>query len=261
MKGRYAIYFTPDPRGALWRAGSSWLGRDAVTGAAVEPNLPPALGRPQWRELTEAPRRSGFHATLKPPFRLAHGFEPVDLVSACEDFARSRAAFFAPPLRVADVDGFIALTLHEPSAAIDALARDCVSVFDRFRAPPSAAETTRRQAATLTRRQGALLLRWGYPYVMEEFRFHLTLTERMNQPGRAALLNSLAATFDRLTRAPVRVDGIALFFQPSARAPFAALRRFPFGSHDDRAKRRSERRVVSVLSQFDKKDLAKLSSR
>ena len=36
--------------------------------------------------------------------------------------------------------------------------------------------TTQHGKSGLTDRQEALLTQWGYPYVMEEFRFHITLT-------------------------------------------------------------------------------------
>src|SRR6266436_2078374 len=70
---RYAIYFVPAPDTALYRFGAGALGYDCFTGAdmATLDTLPVDAGA--WRELTREPRRYGFHATLKAPFRLAEG--------------------------------------------------------------------------------------------------------------------------------------------------------------------------------------------
>ena len=66
---RYAIYYLP-PAGALADFGARWLGWDVRRGAAAV-----QLDLPGLRDATEAPRKYGFHGTLKPPFRLAEGQE------------------------------------------------------------------------------------------------------------------------------------------------------------------------------------------
>ena len=52
-----------------------------------------------------------------------------------------------------------------------------------FARPPGAAELERRRKAGLSAAQEKMLLRWGYPYVLDEFRFHLTLTGRLQPEG------------------------------------------------------------------------------
>ena len=75
---RQAIYFAPPAGSPLARFGAAWLGWDPEAGAEVE-GLPVA-GLPLPREaLVAAPRRYGFHATLKPPFRLAAGRDAAGL--------------------------------------------------------------------------------------------------------------------------------------------------------------------------------------
>jgi hypothetical protein len=101
----------------------------------------------------------------------------------------ARAPVTIPSLEVRRLGGFIAVVPTEPSAALADLAAATVAALDPFRAPPSEAELARRRKARLSDRQEALLMKWGYPYVMEEFRFHLTLTGRLDRrrrrPGRA----------------------------------------------------------------------------
>src|SRR5882757_4918155 len=81
---RYAIYYAPTPDSALNRFGAQMLGYDAHG----SDDLPfPDGVAPDWRELTEDPRKYGFHATLKAPMALADGKTEAQLAAACEIFA------------------------------------------------------------------------------------------------------------------------------------------------------------------------------
>jgi len=153
----------------------------------------------------------------------------AELGEALHDFAAQRAPFTAPPLRPQRLGRFLALCPLEPSPALSALAADCVRAFDRFRAPPSAAELARRRQAGLSPRQEALLREWGYPYLFDEFRFHMTLTGPAGDGEGAAILERLVAAASSLATLPLQVDAICLFHQPAPDAPFALSRRFAFG--------------------------------
>ena len=61
--------------------------------AATTSAIPPISGSPPppWEELTREPRRYGFHATLKAPFRLLPPFTEADLVAELDRFSRSAA--------------------------------------------------------------------------------------------------------------------------------------------------------------------------
>jgi putative phosphonate metabolism protein len=227
--GRYAIYWAPPAGSPLARLGASWLGRDAE-GQPVAPR--PAIAgvaADALAALTAEPRRYALHATLKPPFALADGGDLATLRNAVAAFAAGRPRLVLPALRVALIERFIALTPSGPSPALDALAAACVTVFDRFRAPPYPAELARRRAAGLSPAQEAHLARWGYPYVLDCFRFHVTLTGPLRPEEAERLMKPLAALFQPATEAPVRLDDIALFHQPSPGAPFGLIERFPLG--------------------------------
>ncbi len=229
MTARYAVYFAPSEDSDLWRFGSGWIGRDAVTGAETGASAPVGLDSGRWQEITASPRHYGFHATLKPPFALAEGTDEGGLARAAAAFAATYPPFESPPLVVTDLGGFLALCPSTPSPQLNRLAADCVRAFDAFRARQSAAELDKRRKGGLPLRQEAMLQRWGYPYVMDEFRFHMTLTVRL-EPGEresvAALLAPLAAP---LAAQALAVDGICLYRQPHREAPFTLLRRFGFG--------------------------------
>lgn len=173
---RHAIYWAPPAGSDLARFGTSWLGWDADAGEA--PLASAALRGAA--SITAEPRRYGFHATLKPPFRLAAGKEADALDQAAAELAASIAPFTAPPLRPARMGDRIALLPSQASQALDQLAARVVTELDLFRAPPGAAELDKRRAVGLSVRQEAMLTRWGYPFVLDEFRFHLTLTGKLD---------------------------------------------------------------------------------
>lgn len=226
MTARYAIYFCPETESALYRLGTAWLGYDAAAGADVAPDLPAGLGRADWRAATDAPRAYGFHATLKPPFRLADGTDEAGLREALAAFAASRPPVGDVALALDDIDGFLALAPAGEAAALYDLADACVAQFDTFRAPPSEAELARRRAGGLTDRQEAHLRRWGYPYVMDTFRFHMTLTGRLDMEARTRFRAILAGRFAEALARPVPVGSVCLFVQPSAESRFELRDRF-----------------------------------
>ena len=230
MSERYAIYFAPVADGDLARFGDRWLGRDVETGKALPQPVLDGQDAHGLRALTEAPRHYGFHGTLKPPFQLAAGCDVGDLRRAMAGFAARQAAFEITALRLREIGDFLALVPAEPTPALSKLADACVTEFDAYRAPPDAAELAKRHAAGLAPRQAELLARWGYPYVLDEFRFHLTLTGPIGEPDERSrverLLQPLVAP--SVTQ-PVPVRELCLFHQPDRVTPFRLIQRLPFG--------------------------------
>jgi len=224
---RYAIYFTPPDDSALARFGWWWLGRSPEDAAGTLPDL--GLDRGWQAQMTADARSYGFHATLKPPFHLASGRSAAELRQALTDFTANYAGFRTEPLELADLKDFLALRPAGDSRAIDDLAAACVEHFDRFRAPPSEAELQRRLAAPLTDRHKALLARWGYPYVFDQFRFHMTLTCRLPAAERSQLRSLLTAPLAPVLAEPVAFAGLTLFEQAGPGQPFLRTGVFPFG--------------------------------
>ncbi|MDE2429482.1 MAG: DUF1045 domain-containing protein, partial [Burkholderiales bacterium] len=110
--------------------------------------------------------------------------------------------------------------------AINALALQCVSHFDHFRAPPSEQEIQRRRQHPLSERQLGLLQKWGYPYTDEEFRFHLTLSDAIDDHRIADAFYRAAVQYFDIPEV-MRISEIALFFEATAGADFRLLRRYP----------------------------------
>lgn len=223
---RYAIYWAPPPLAPLAAIGEAWLGRSAARNERLTRPTLPGLDPAVLDAATSEPRRYGLHATLKAPFRLAAGRSAAELEAAMADFARRTPAVTAPAPRLKRIGRFIALVPGVPDAALDALAARCVERFDAFRAAPDAAELGRRLAAPLTPAQRAHVARWGYPYVMEEFRFHVTLTGAIEDALAERLEPALAELFTPVMAAPLEIAEIALFTEPAPGASFRLVRRF-----------------------------------
>jgi putative phosphonate metabolism protein len=227
MTARYAIYFCPATGTALHRFGTSWLGRDpAIEGPEIAPEGLPA---DEWRRITLDARRYGFHATLKPPFALASGSSRIDLVLAVTELARTLRAVQLPPLQLAIIDRFLALTPRVEQPQISALAERCVVGLDRFRRPAQPEELARRRRAKLTPRQDDLLKKYGYSYVLEEFRFHMTLTDRLDDITAGAVRRLLEPRLESALAEPARIIDLCLFEEAGSGAPFVLTERFPLG--------------------------------
>lgn len=220
---RYAIYFAAGADSALSRFGAELLGYDAYTGNEVPFPADAWRVAPDWRDVSADPRKYGFHATLKAPMALAPGKTEAELVAACATFAGKARPI--PSIRpvVDSISGFIAVIPAEPVATLQQLAADCVREFDCFRTVLTAEDRARRKPERLPERQRDYLDRWGYPYVMEEFRFHMTLTGRLDAERRAPILEMLRARFATLDLDTLAIDRIALFRQDDAEARFRII--------------------------------------
>jgi len=175
---------------------------------------------------TQIPARYGFHATLKPPFRLRHDKSLELLTYRMARFAAGAPAFQITGLRLTRLGRFLALVPPGPERRIEDLAARCVWEFDEFRRPPSDQELSRRRAGRLSSRQEELLLKWGYPYVLDEFRFHLTLTGPLEETDLERIEKGLNAVSQSIG-GPVTVTDIALFGDPGNGESFRLLLRFP----------------------------------
>lgn len=209
---RYAIYYAPEA-GAFADAAAAWLGWDVQAGQAV---AQPQLDLPQpLADITAEPRKYGFHATLKAPFRLAEGARAEDLAKAVAALATQLRPVTLDGLALTRVGPFLALTPQGDAGPLNALAAQVVTVLDAFRAPLTEAELARRNPDRLTQHQRALLDAWGYPYVLEEFRFHMTLTGALDPATLDAVTAQLAPRLTVVPR-PFALDALSLMGEDAA---------------------------------------------
>ena len=226
---RYAIYYLPEP-GALADFGAAWLGWDVETGSEVAHPDIEGLPRPV-SELTATPRKYGFHGTVKPPFRLAEGHDAEGLVPAAEKLASRLEPVELDGLQLSRLGSFLALTPRGSKAqltALAALASESVQGLDAYRAPAPQSELDRRRKAGLSERQESYLQQWGYPYVMEEFRFHLTLTGRLSAIDAPAVEDALRPVVTPVIPEPFRIESLCLCGE-DAEGRFHLVKRLPLG--------------------------------
>jgi hypothetical protein len=217
---RYAIYYAPRA-GVFADRAATWLGRDPVTGRDLtQPNL---AGASNPQAITSEPRHYGFHGTLRAPFRLAAGISLGQVRDRVAELAAGLAPVVCDGLQLKILHGFLALTPLGCEAALLGLAAEVVEGTDGLRAPLTEAEIARRRPDRLSIRQRDLLLRWGYPFVMDEFRFHLTLSNRLEQPE--PVRRALGAFFEPVLPKPFVIEDLCLFGEDLA-GGFRLLHRY-----------------------------------
>jgi putative phosphonate metabolism protein len=229
-RSRFAIYYAPSRQSSWWEAGCRWLERDPESGTKhAAPVIPALTARAlDVPNLSRSPQRYGWHGTLVAPAHCASGAAPDEIVPRARAWARRQRPFDLA-VEAAALDRFVAIrpATADGAAAMQALAADALHEFAPLRAMPSEADRRRRLEANLSARQRELLDRWGYPYVLDEFRFHMTLSDSIDSSDRQVLLDWWGTQVSAL--GPLRIDGAALFIEPEPGQPFVLAARLPFG--------------------------------
>jgi len=228
---RHAAYYAPAPGSLAWDLGSQWLGRCARSGERLAQPVAADWSANDFAQVTQAPRRYGWHATLKAPFALAHARTTADLDAG---FAGLSARFDAPftlALQLARVGDFLALVPLRPCAPLQQLADACVRELHDCAAPLPPSELARRSRGGLTPRQVDMLALWAYPYVMEDFAFHLTLTGSLlglTDARVAQLMRHAQDWFAPLLADGLQIDAVSWFAEDTSGADFRWVQRFGF---------------------------------
>lgn len=228
---RYALFYTPPASHELTHTAAHWLGRDAYSGALHEQQARGALSADRLAELTVEPRRYGFHATMKAPFHLSGDSNESQLISAMEQFCKSRTAFTMPTLKVGRLGPFFALVPDSNEAELNSFAADIVRHFEMFRAPLSEADYARRSPEKLAPQQREYLQQWGYPYIFDAFRFHMTLSGPVPNEEADQIEDILNALFEPHLRAPLMCANLTLFCEAERAAPFTIHSSIPLASY------------------------------
>ena len=223
MTMRHAIYYAPAHSSPWWTFGAGWLGRDEFLDGTPPAFVAPMLPEPERHHITTQARRYGFHATLKAPFHLRLGVTPAELLARTRSLAHRLRPVPLSPLQVQRLGPYVVLLAPEHHTAVSDLASACVIELDDLRQPLTPDELARRQPATLGARELELMHRYGYPHVLERFRFHLTLTDPVNEAQAAQVTEAVSAQVARLnTQTPLTLDRLCIFEEP---APGQAFRR------------------------------------
>ncbi len=220
---RYAIYYAPNQQSLLHRLGSSWLGRDAYTREIIkQPDIP------NLKSIALEPAHYGLHATLKAPFHLKEGTAAKDLMKAAEILSASQARVTISNLHLTVENGFLALMPSEMDISLHKLAERCVREFDHLRAPLTNTELLRRKNTRMTSSQNLHLLNFGYPYVLDEFRFHITLSNKLPSDKIEWLMPLAYKHFAPVIGKSLHIDGLSIFEEADTESPMTISHQFPF---------------------------------
>jgi len=225
MTARYALYFAPRNSSDLYVFGRTVLGRTPHD-PARDVTTTEFHDQSRWEALTRQPAHYGFHATLKAPFELKPECSEEQLIAAVADFTLHNPAVELSDLTPNRLSRFIALTLSNQSQELTDFAMSCVQQFERFRSPLSAQDIQRRLAQSLTTEQISLLQHFGYPYVGDEFRFHMTLSGPLTDEADDFEQWVIEQYHETVRNEPV-LDQIALYKQPDRKTAFTELMVFP----------------------------------
>ncbi|MEP0518775.1 MAG: DUF1045 domain-containing protein [Hyphomicrobiales bacterium] len=219
---RYALYFTPPEDHDLTKAAGAWLGRNAFSGEAIPQNTAGPLSKDDISRMTEAPRRYGFHGTLRAPFYLSPGKDEAELASAVDQFPKSHMPFAMPILKVGRLGPFFALIPDGDTTKLNQFTGEVLKAFEPFRAPLTEIDYQRRNPERLSERQRNYLKDWGYPYIFDDFRFHMTLTGPIPDKEANVIEGVLQEFFADYLTSPLICNGPTLFVEKHAGGPFIA---------------------------------------
>ena len=228
---RHAAYFAPEPGSLAWDLGSQWLGRCARTGQQLSQPLPVGWDTLGFAQVTQEPRRYGWHATLKAPFVLAQDRTHADIDAGFFGVSTKAGGPFRLPLKLTRMGHFLALVPQESCPPLQVLAQACVRELHDCAAPLPPSEMERRSRHGLTSRQAEMLALWGYPYVMDDFAFHMTLTgslEGLPEARVAQLMDHAQSWFAPLLRDGIGIDAVSWFAEDTPGADFRWVQRFGF---------------------------------
>ena len=222
MFTRYAIFYT-FPSSPIADFCAAWLGWDIARGVAI---AHPKLDELDVAAITDVPRKYGAHGTIKPPFVLADGMTQSGLLDAVANLCGNTQAVAMDKLELASLGRFLALCPLCETQALTNLAAQVVRDLDRFRAPMSADELARRSSANLTQTQQTNLNIWGYPHVMDAFKFHITLTGRLDKQTLTQVKSTLEPMITPLLPQPFHIDSLTLVGQRED-GMFEQIQRYP----------------------------------
>jgi putative phosphonate metabolism protein len=227
MTERFAIYFAPAATSDLWERAANWLGRDAADGDLFDGPVA-GIDRSRLLNLTQSANRYGFHATLKAPMALAEGTTEAELREALTGFAARHEPFSLGTPQLASLGGFLAIMVAENEALQD-FAAHVVEDFEPFRAEMSVKDRAARASKGLSDRQLEMLDAYGYPYVFSEFRFHMTLTDKLDEKDAADIASAATTWFGPVLDDSLTLDRLTLFHEPDAGKPFRRIADFKLG--------------------------------
>lgn len=223
---RYAIYWVPPEVSALGQFARRWMRLSSDSGERKVPQETFGLNADLARKATEKPGRYGFHATIKAPFRPVAGVGESELRQEMEAFCAKRRRVQTAPLGLERFTSYLALCPTGQRSDLEWLASDCVTHFDRFRAPLSDKDRARRNT-DMPEPERLYFEQFGYPYIFSRFYFHISLAGPLEERELDLVASALRPELAALCRDDFVLTDLCLVGDPGGGAPFRTVGRFP----------------------------------
>lgn len=225
---RYYIGYAPHPNSKLWKLSAAWLGYDCARDTTPKTVLTLGLPKKVHKETVSSALRIGFSCVFYPPFKLREDVDIEELTLHSQTFCHTLNPVKTGALKVQSNGGQIIIApLSTDQKTID-LAGECVQFFDNFRLKGPPIPINGQMHKALSQRQIDYLVKWGNPYVFEEFTFSMPLTGRVSPKIGGPLKDYLQNQFIHYLSHGLTIDGLYLFGQKAVAAPARLLNYFPF---------------------------------
>ena len=226
---RYAIYYVPSENSELDLFGKCWLGWDPYKGVeTTKSDLSKLPSFKKFSSLVLTPKQYGFHGTIKAPFRLKNEYTYNDLENKVREISKQIHSFYFDQLIIKKLGNFIGL-IPTNNLKINAVSNKFVEELDYLRDELSESEIKKRKPHKLTSNQKQMLFKWGYPYVFNEFKFHLTLTSKLNVVEIDEVFRSLQNILKQVNLNKISFNNICIFGQKNDEK-FYFVKRFNFNN-------------------------------
>ena len=232
---RYYIGYTPHPNSKLWKLISAWLGYDCARDTKPKTVLTLGLPKKVHTEAVSSALRIGFSCVFYPPFKLREDMDIEELVIHSQTFCHTLTPVTTGALKVQSNGGQIIIAPLSTDKKIIDLAGDCVRFFDNFRLKGPPVPINGQMHKALSQRQIDYLIKWGNPYVFEEFAFTMPLTGRIPKTILGPLTDYLQNQLIHYLSHGLTVDGLYLFGQKTGSEPARLINYFPFKKEAMRA--------------------------
>ena len=222
---RYAIYYVPPESDQFTRFAASWFGWDVYKSINVKY---PELSDLNYdiKEITSTPSKYGLHATLKAPFSLVPDKTIDELRLSLSILSSSIQKFEISSICVKNIAGFIAIVPTSQNERINYLAKKCVEDLDCFRKAEPLEIINKRRSVGLSIRKEHNLFKWGYPYVLNDFQFHFTMTSKLTPKVSKNVFSVLSLELKTVLNAPLLISKICLCGESNSHKKFEVIEEF-----------------------------------
>lgn len=217
---RYALYYIPRYQDELYKIGSQIIGYSIEEGSI--------LSSPHQTKYNKSVSKYGLHGTLVAPFNTLLTQEDLlqFVTSVCSKISELQIGF----LKVYRMPRqYIALIPDHLESTLNELDNYLVRQIHQIRLP--ICQQNIPNHTDLSEQYVQNILKWGYKYVFDDFNFHITLTDVINDEQMLnqefyTIKNNLKQALNKT----IILDSVCLVRQDKSQEPFKIIKRINLSS-------------------------------